>query len=79
MSGSINNDELVTMFAILELFYLMRWQKNPSMKNAVIIALCIGLGLMTKTSMIVMLVPTIYVYFKKLIEFVNSDNSIKNY
>ena len=77
MSGSINNDELVTMFAILELFYLMRWQKNPSMKNAVIIALCIGLGLMTKTSMIVMLVPTIYVYFKKLIEFVNSDNSIK--
>ncbi len=77
MSGSINNDELVTMFAILELFYLMRWQKNPSMKNVVIIALCIGLGLMTKTSMIVMLVPTIYVYFKKLIEFVNSDNSIK--
>lgn len=77
MSGSINNDELVTMFAILELFYLIRWQKNPSMKNAVIIALCIGLGLMTKTSMIVMLVPTIYVYFKKLIEFVNSDNSIK--
>ena len=77
MSGSINNDELVTMFAVIELFYLIRWQKNPSMKNAVIIALCIGLGLMTKTSMIVMLVPTIYVYFKKLIEFVNSDRSIR--
>ena len=77
MSGSINNDELVTMFAVLELFYLIKWEKNPSIKNAVLIAICIGLGLMTKTSMIVMLVPTIYVYFKKLIEFVNNDKSIK--
>lgn len=77
MSGSINNDELVTMFAVLELFYLIKWEKNPSIKNTVLIALCIGLGLMTKTSMIVMLVPTIYVYFKKLVEFVNNDKSIK--
>lgn len=77
MSGSINNDELVTMFAIVELFYLIRWQKDSNIKNTLIVALCIGLGLMTKTSMVVMLVPTIYVYFRKLIEFVNNDKSIK--
>lgn len=77
MSGSINNDELVTMFAIVSLLYLVKWQKNPNIKNAIIIAICIGLGLMTKTSMAVMIVPAVYIYFKKLIEFVNNDKSIK--
>lgn len=78
MSGSINNDELVTMFGIICILYLIKWQKKPNIKNASLIALFIGLGLMTKTSMIVMIIPTIYIYFKKLFEFVNNDKSIVN-
>ncbi len=77
LSGSLNNDELVTMFSILTLLYLVKWEKNPTMKNAVIIALCIGLGLMTKTSIAVIAIPTVYVYFKKLGEFVKEDKSVK--
>lgn len=76
MSGSINNDELVTMFSVLVLLYLMKWNKNPGFKNTIIVATCIGLGLMTKTSMFVMMIPAIYVYFKVLIDFVNSDKKI---
>ena len=75
-SGSLNNDQLVTMFGIICSLYLIKWNKNPSMKNTIIIALSIGLGLMTKSSMYVMIVPAIYVYFKKLIELVNNDEKV---
>lgn len=78
LSGSLNNDELVIMFSILALLYLVKWEKNPTMKNAIIIALCIGLGLMTKTSIAVVAIPTVYVYFKKLGKFVKEDKSIKD-
>lgn len=77
LSGSLNNDELVTMFSLLALLYLVKWEKSPTMKNAIIIALCIGLGLMTKTSIIVIVIPTVYVYFKKLGEFVKEEKSVK--
>ena len=77
MSGCLNNDELVTLFSTICLLYLIKWNKTPSIKNATIIALSIGFGLMTKTSIAVMIIPSIYVYFKKLIEFVNNDKTIK--
>lgn len=77
LSGSINNDELVSMFCILSFLYLLKWEKNQSYKNAIMVALTIGLGLMTKTSAILMLLPAIYIYFKKLNEFVKENKSIK--
>lgn len=75
-SGSLNNDQLVTMFGIICLLYLIKWNKEPSMKNTIIIALSIGLGLMTKSSMYVMIFPAIYVYFRKMIEFINNDKKV---
>lgn len=78
LSGSLNNDELVTMFSILALLYLVKWEKKPTMKNAIIIALCIGLGLMTKTSIAVFIIPTVYVYFKKLNEVIKEDKGVKD-
>ena len=77
MAGSINNDELVTMLALICLLYLIKWKKNPSMKNTIIIAVSIGLGLMTKSSMYVMVIPAVYVYFSTLIEHVNKDKNVK--
>ena len=73
LSGSINNDELVTMFSLICLLYLMKWKKEQSIKNTIIIASTIGFGLMTKSSMYVMIIPAIYVYFKVLAEYVSSD------
>ena len=73
LSGSINNDELVTMFALICLLYLMKWKKEPNIKNTIIVASTIGLGLMTKSSMYVMIIPAVYVYFKVLAEYVNAD------
>lgn len=76
LSGAINNDELVTMFALICLLYLMRWKKEQSIKNTIIVASTIGLGLMTKSSMYVMIIPAIYVYFKVLAEYVSSDKKV---
>ena len=73
LSGTINNDELVTMFSLICLLYLMKWKKEQSIKNTIIIASTIGFGLMTKSSMYVMIIPAIYVYFKVLAEYVSSD------
>ncbi len=77
LSGSINNDELVSMFCILSFLYLLKWEKNQSYKNAIIVALAIGLGLMTKTSAIVMIIPAIYIFFKKFSEYTKEEKSVK--
>lgn len=77
LSGSINNDELVSMFCILSFLYLIKWGKNQSYKNAILVAIFIGLGLMTKTSAVVMIIPAIYIYFKRLYEYVKEEKSVK--
>lgn len=76
LSGSINNDMLVLMFSSLALLYTLKWQNNPSMKNAFLLALWIGLGLMTKTSIIVMVIPAVYVYFKMLTQYIKEDKKV---
>lgn len=76
MAGSINNDQLVTMFSTLSLLYLIKWNKEPNIKNTILISLFIGLGAMTKTSIFVMLFPTMYVFFEKLVQFVNEEKKI---
>lgn len=77
LSGCINNDELVSMFCILSFLYLIKWRKEQSYKNAILVALWIGLGLMTKTSAVVMIIPAVYVYLNKLQEYVKQEKSIK--
>lgn len=73
----MNNDELVTMFNILAFLYLLKWNNKQSYKNAILMACFIGLGLMTKSSAIVMLIPVIYVYFKNINESWRENKRIK--
>ena len=50
MSGTMNNDNLSFMFFFLALLYGIRWYKNQSYSNIILIALFIGLGMITKLS-----------------------------
>ncbi len=50
MSGSINNDMLSSMFICFSILYAIKWHKNPNIKNIIIIALAVGLGMMSKLS-----------------------------
>ena len=73
MSGAINNDTLVTMFAVLVILYTIKWEKSASFKDAFLISLFFGLGMLTKTSMAVMIVFPVYIYFKLLSSFINKN------
>lgn len=76
LSGFINNDPLVTMFCILSILYLIKWNKNPSIKNTVFLSLFLGLGLMTKTITVLLIIPSIYIYFKNLNQYVKEDKKV---
>jgi 4-amino-4-deoxy-L-arabinose transferase-like glycosyltransferase len=50
LSASVNNDPLMLLFFLIAVLYTIRWYHQPTMKNILVIALSIGLGMMTKLS-----------------------------
>ena len=57
---------LVNLLMLISVLYLIKWYKNPTYKNISIQAISIGLAGMTKTSVLVMAIPIIFVYMKKV-------------
>lgn len=49
-AGSVNNDPLTTLFLFLSMLYTVRWYRDKSYKNILILAFTIGFGMMTKLS-----------------------------
>ena len=87
MSGFVNNDLLITLFMILNLYYIIKWNEDFNIKNTLILAFSFGLGMMTKTSMAVMMLPLAYVVVVKFIDKIKEkdkksmkgQNHAKNY
>jgi len=50
LSASVNNDPLMLLFFLIAILYTIRWYRRPAMKNILMIALAIGLSMMTKLS-----------------------------
>ena len=50
LSSRVNNDALMLLFFMVSVLYTIRWYYRPSMKNILLIALAIGLSMMTKLS-----------------------------
>lgn len=65
LSGSINNDILMIMLTFLGILYLIKWYKNSSMKNTIILAITTGLIALTKISGTIIAVPILYVFIDK--------------
>ncbi len=65
-AGSVNNDPLTTLFLFLAVLYTVRWYKNSSFKNTVLLAFSIGLAMMTKLSGAMVAFGTAYVMLYKL-------------
>lgn len=80
MSGMLNNDALLTMLSILSVMYIIKWYKNPNVKNACILAIIIGLGMLTKTSMMISIGIAGTIFIIKLFEGILSEDKklIKN-
>ncbi|MDO4515517.1 MAG: glycosyltransferase family 39 protein [Bacillota bacterium] len=50
LAGRVNNDSLAVMFMTAILYYTLRWYKRQEWGALVKLALCFGLGMMTKIS-----------------------------
>lgn len=57
LSGSVNNDALALLLTLLTVYFLMRWARERKMRTVLWLALCLGLGIMTKLSVAEMLLP----------------------
>lgn len=83
LSGSINNDILMIMFTFLSLLYLIKWNKNPNIKNTIILALSVALGALSKISSTIIAIPIIYIFINRFINDYSKENNhsktIKNY
>ena len=48
--GAYNNDMLASMFMLLAVLWTLKWYRQPSFRNIMPIALCVGCGMMSKLS-----------------------------
>ena len=62
LAALINNDALAWAFTMGAFLFTLRWYKEPSMKNIMKIALCIGLGMMSKLSAALIALPVAQVF-----------------
>lgn len=77
ISGFINNDILLTLFCFLSILYTLKWYKNPNYKNAIILAIIIGLGTLVKSSMLVNIMIAGTAFFIKLLENIDKKEYSK--
>ena len=50
MGGFFNNDILCVLLMMLSILFALKWYREPTLKRIIPIALCVGLGMMTKLS-----------------------------
>ena len=64
MAGTVNNDNLSYLFFFLALLFAIKWFKKPNFINIILIALSIGLGMLTKLSIgfIALLIGPMMIY-----------------
>lgn len=68
LSGSINNDTLSVVFIMGAVLCTLKWYENQTIKGILKIALCIGLGMMTKISAAIVAIPVAVVFLIVLIQ-----------
>ena len=76
LAGSINNDPLLYLMEYLIILYSIKWYENNSWKNTILLALFTGLCVMTKFSGGILAIPIIYIFLKKLVEYIKSKEKV---
>lgn len=68
LGGSFNNDILSILLILLSVLWSFKWYKNRSFINIVFLALCVGLGMMTKLSAWIVAPPIAFLFLYTLIK-----------
>lgn len=76
LSGSLNNDMLSSLFAVMAIFYTIKWVRTGKISDIIKIALCIGLGMFTKLS-VGLLAPAVAAVF--LVVLIKRRGELKKY
>ncbi len=76
LSGSLNNDMLSSLFAVMAIFYTIKWVRAGIISEIIKIALCVGLGMATKLS-VGLLAPAIAAVF--LVVLIKRRKELKKY
>jgi hypothetical protein len=74
MSGSINNDALMLLFSSVFMLYLLKWYQDPGVKNTLVLALSMALGMLTKFSASEMAIPAAFVFLVKSVKTLKEKN-----
>lgn len=74
MSGFVNNDMLITLFMIMSVYYIIKWDEEPTIISTFKLAIIVGLGMMTKTSIMVMMLPLSIIVLKKIVIKLEENN-----
>jgi len=61
-AASLTNDTLSILFALVAVLYTIKWYHNQTIKNIVILAFAIGLGMMTKLTVGLLAPATAFVF-----------------
>lgn len=75
LSGSINNDVLSVAFVMGAVVCTLKWYENQTLKNILKIALCVGLGMMTKLSAALVAPPIAVIFLVVFIKKIKTDGS----
>jgi 4-amino-4-deoxy-L-arabinose transferase-like glycosyltransferase len=70
LSASINNDMLMVFFFMTAFLYTVRWYRDPSYKNILLIAVFIGCGMSTKFSGALIAVFTAVIFLLVLMQHI---------
>jgi len=62
LGSLVNNDALAWAFTMGAVFLTLKWYKEPTTKNIIGIALCVGLGMMAKLSAALIAPPIAFVF-----------------
>lgn len=76
LSASINNDMLMIFFFMTAFLYTVRWYKNPSYKNILLLALSIGSAMSTKFSGSLIAVFTAAVFLIVLMRKIREKSAV---
>ncbi len=62
LSLALNNDALSFMFTVWAVYFAVCWYREPKKKTIIFLALCIGLGMMTKLT-VALIAPPVAILF----------------
>lgn len=74
LSGQLNNDSICIMFCFLSIYYSIKWYKNHSYYNTIMLAISIGLAMMSKISGAVICVTPAIIFIMEFVKVIKTKN-----